>query len=245
MAKFEKKPKAGAAEWLGTYGDLVTLLLCFFIMLFATSNVDEGKYEILVQAFNPSVFDHSGGDNIIGEMNKEETNAMSEFLTGEIVYQAELKSIADSINQYTSQENIQDSVEVIRDKDKITIRFNSSLLFESGKADLKEAVKPYLKKISKSFPEGYNVQIEGHTDNLKINNKEFASNWELSAFRGINVLKYMINNCGLDSDKLSVAGYGEYRPVASNDTEEGRSKNRRVDIILFKESETTEKDKEA
>lgn len=237
MAKFEKKPKAGAAEWLGTYGDLVTLLLCFFIMLFATSNVDEGKFDVLVQAFNPSIFDYTGGDHIIGEMNKDENNAMSEFLSSEIVYQAELKGIAESISDYTEEENIQDNVDVIRDKDKITIRFNSSLLFESGKATLKEQVKPYLKKISKTFPEGYSVQIEGHTDNLKISNKEFASNWELSAFRGINVLKYMINNCGISSDRLSVAGYGEYKPIADNSTEEGRSKNRRVDIILFKASE--------
>lgn len=240
MAKFEKKPKAGAAEWLGTYGDLVTLLLCFFIMLFATSNVDSAKFDVLVQAFNPGIFDYTGGDNIMGEMNKDENNAMSEFLSSEIVYQAELKSIADSINNYTEEEDIQDSVDVIRDKDKITIRFNSSLLFESGKATLKEHVKPYLNKISKTFPEGYSIQIEGHTDNLKISNKEFASNWELSAFRGINVLKYMINYCGIPSSKLSVAGYGEYRPIASNDTEEGRSKNRRVDIILFKEAEVKE-----
>lgn len=240
MAKFEKKQKAGSPEWMATYGDLVTLLLCFFIMLFAMSTVDAEKFDALSQAFNPGIFDFTGGDNIIGEMNKDENNAMSEFLSNEIVYQAELKSIADSINNYTESEDIQDSVDVIRDKDKITIRFNSSLLFESGKATLKEQVKPYLNKISKTFPEGYSVQIEGHTDNLKISNKEFASNWELSAFRGINVLKYIINNCGISSDKLSVAGYGEFRPIASNDTEEGRSKNRRVDIILFKEAEVKE-----
>ena len=238
MAKFEKKQKAGSPEWLGTYGDLVTLLLCFFIMLFGMSSLDSGKFDTLVQTFNPGIFDYTGGDNILGEMNKDENNEMSEFFAEEIVYQAELKSIADSITKYTKEEDIEESVDIIRDKDKITIRFNSSLLFESGKATLKEQVKPYLKKISKTLPEDYDVQIEGHTDNLKISNSEFASNWELSAFRAINVLKYMINNCGISSDRLSVAGYGEYRPVTSNNTEEGRSKNRRVDIILFKESET-------
>lgn len=241
MAKFEKQQKAGLPDWMGTYGDMVTLLLCFFIMLFATAEVDSGKFDLLLQAFNPSVFDYTGADNILGEMNKDENNEMSDYLAEEIVYQSELKSLADSLNNFINDEKLEDSVDVIKDNDKITLRFSSSLLFSSGKATLKDDVKPYLKKISKTLPEGYDIQIEGHTDNLNINNHEFASNWELSAFRGINVLKYLVNSCGIDSDRLSVAGYGEFRPIADNNTPEGRSKNRRVDIILFKNQKAQEK----
>ena len=97
MAKYEKKQKAGSPEWMATYGDLVTLLLCFFIMLFATSNVDAGKFEVLVQAFNPSVFDYTGGDNILGVMDKDENNEMTNFFSEEVVYQAELKGLEDTL----------------------------------------------------------------------------------------------------------------------------------------------------
>lgn len=238
MAKFEKKPKAGLPDWMATYGDLVTLLLCFFIMLFATAEVDSSKFDVLVQAFNPSVFEYTGGDNIMGQMNKDENNEMSEFFSEELVYQAELKNLANNLNKYLDKENLQEDIEIVQDTDKITLRFNSSLLFSSGKATLKDDVKPYLNKISKSIPEGYDVQIEGHTDNLPINNSEFKSNWDLSALRGINVLRYLIDYCNLSPEKLSVAGYGEYQPIADNSTEEGRSKNRRVDIILFKKDKT-------
>lgn len=238
MAKYEKKQKAGSPEWMGTYGDLVTLLLCFFIMLFATAEVDAGKFEILLKAFNPSVLDYTGGDNILGEMDKDENNEMTDYFSEEVAYQAELKGLEESLMQFIKQEQLEDSLDVIRDTDKITLRFSSSLLFESGKATLKSDVKPYLDKISKTLPADYDVQIEGHTDNLPINNVEFASNWELSALRGINVLKYLVDNCKIDSSRLSVAGYGEFRPIADNSTSEGRSKNRRVDIILFKKDKT-------
>lgn len=238
MAKYEKKQKAGSPEWMGTYGDLVTLLLCFFIMLFATAEVDAGKFEILLKAFNPSVLDYTGGDNILGEMDKDENNEMADYFSEEVTYQAELKGLEESLMQFIKQEQLEDSLDVIRDTDKITLRFSSSLLFESGKATLKSDVKPYLDKISKTLPADYDVQIEGHTDNLPINNVEFASNWELSALRGINVLKYLVDNCKIDSSRLSVAGYGEFRPIADNSTSEGRSKNRRVDIILFKKDKT-------
>lgn len=238
MAKYEKKQSAGAPEWMATYGDLVTLLLCFFIMLFATSNVDSEKFDVLVQSFNPGLFDFTGGDNIMGLMDKDENNEMSNFFSTELVYQAELQGLEDTLTEFVENEQLEDSLDIVRDSDKITLRFSSSLLFESGKATLKSEVKPYLDKISKTLPKDYDIQIEGHTDNLPIHNAQFASNWELSALRGINVLKYMVNHCNIDSNRLSVAGYGEFRPIADNSTPEGRSQNRRVDIILFKKNKT-------
>lgn len=238
MAKYEKKQSAGAPEWMATYGDLVTLLLCFFIMLFATSNVDSEKFDVLVQSFNPGLFDFTGGDNIMGLMDKDENNEMSNFFSTELVYQAELQGLEDTLTEFVENEQLEDSLDIVRDSDKITLRFSSSLLFESGKATLKAEVKPYLDKISKTLPKDYDIQIEGHTDNLPIHNAQFASNWELSALRGINVLKYMVNHCNIDSNRLSVAGYGEFRPIADNSTPEGRSQNRRVDIILFKKNKT-------
>ena len=243
MAKFEKKAKAGLPDWMGTYGDLVTLLLCFFIMLFATAEVDTSKFDILLQAFNPSVFENTGGDNIIGNLDSDENKELSSILSDEIVYQSELQKLEQDLNNFITKEGLEDSIDVIKEADKITMRLSSSLLFNSGKADLKNDVKPHLKTISKTLPKDFDVQIEGHTDNLPISNAHFASNWELSVLRGVNVLKYLSETCGVEPSKLSAAGYGEFRPVADNATESGRSKNRRVDIILFKNNPTQENKK--
>lgn len=232
MARFEKKTKAGLPDWMGTYGDLVTLLLCFFIMMFATANVDIGKFDILVQAFNPSVFEKNGGKNIIGDDIQE--NDLNSILSDEIVYQTQLKSLFNELQEFVLKEGLENNIDLIKGPDNITIRFSSSLLFDSGKANLRKESMPYLKSIAKSFPNDFDIQIEGHTDNLPIHNNEFSSNWELSALRGVNVLKYLIENCNVNAKKISAAGYGEYRPIADNSKQEGKMKNRRVDIVLFK-----------
>ena len=238
MAKFEKKAKAGLPDWMGTYGDLVTLLLCFFIMLFATAEVDVGKFDILIQAFNPDLFEQTGGSNIIGDTNEEENKELSEILSDEITYQAQLQALEEQLLNFIKKEQLENDVTIIRDTDKVTLRFNSSLLFNSGDAILKNDVKPHLNSISKTLPTDFEIQIEGHTDNLPINNAKFASNWELSVLRGVNVLRYLVENCDIDPSNLSAAGYGEQRPIADNSTEEGRVKNRRVDIIMFKKDLT-------
>ena len=237
MAKFEKKVKAGSPEWLGTYGDLVTLLLCFFIMLFATSSIDEAKYEKLLQAFNPdALLEYTGGENIIGTLDKEENLDLQEYLSTEIAFQAVLSQLESTFNEYVESEDISDEVEIEKKDDKLIIRFNSSLLFDGSQATLKEGVKTHLKSLSKMFPEDLHIQIEGHTDNVHVNNPEFESNWELSSMRAINVLNYLITECDIDPAKLSAAGYSQYKPLVSNDTKEGKARKRRVEIILLRDS---------
>ena len=111
--------------------------------------------------------------------------------------------------------------------------------FETGSADLKDSSKGVLDKIFLAVSKYKNIiRIEGHTDNIPIGNNEFPSNWELSASRAINVAKYFIEKHGIQPGKISTSGYSSYKPVASNDTPEGRSKNRRVDIVLLNEAES-------
>lgn len=239
MAKFEKKQKAGSPEWMGTYGDLVTLLLCFFIMMFATSSVDSGKYEKLLEAFNPSILEQTGGSNLITSEESTSNEELNQLLSEELAYQNELNSLQEQLLEYIASQKLEDSVEVIRDSSSVTLRLNSSLLFNSGDASLKSEAKPYLKSLSKTFDTDFDIRIEGHTDNLPIKNSKYESNWDLSALRAIHVLDYLVQSCNINSNKLSVAGYGEQRPIADNSTEKGRKQNRRVDIVLLKTDYTS------
>lgn len=114
------------------------------------------------------------------------------------------------------------------------VRFADQVFFDLGKADLKPEAVEILNRLGpilKGIPNP--IRIEGHTDNLPINTAQFPSNWELSTYRATRVIRYFIEELGFSPDKLSAAGYGEYRPIADNDTPEGRSLNRRVDIVII------------
>ncbi|PIU41845.1 MAG: hypothetical protein COS99_03480 [Candidatus Omnitrophica bacterium CG07_land_8_20_14_0_80_42_15] len=124
----------------------------------------------------------------------------------------------------------------------LVITFVAEVLFDSGKADLRNEAHSALGKVADVIKERVgdrDVGVEGHTDNVPITHSGWKSNWELSTTRATSVLHYLVNNCGLKPERLSAIGYGEYRPVASNDTEEGRQKNRRVEIVIL--PKTTER----
>jgi chemotaxis protein MotB len=125
----------------------------------------------------------------------------------------------------------------------LIITVSDEILFDSGKAKLKTNAFSVLKKvasvINETVPDRY-IGVEGHTDNIPIKHSGWKSNWELSTARATSVVHYLIDNCDIRPDKLSAIGYGEYRPIASNDTREGRAKNRRVEIIILPK-ETTKK----
>lgn len=118
----------------------------------------------------------------------------------------------------------------------LVITFLAEVLFDSGKADVKEEARPILKKVAEIIKEKVpdrDIGIEGHTDNVPIKYSGWKSNWELSTARATSVLHFLINEGGINPERLSAIGYGEYRPIASNDTPEGRQKNRRVEIVIM------------
>ena len=118
----------------------------------------------------------------------------------------------------------------------LVITMTNDILFDSGKAKLKRNAHEVLKKIAGVINEAApdrNVGVEGHTDSTPIKHSGWKSNWELSASRATNVLHYLIDECGMEPQKMSAIGYGEYRPVETNDTKEGRARNRRVEIIIL------------
>jgi chemotaxis protein MotB len=148
---------------------------------------------------------------------------------------AQLEEQADQLEQQLKEEIEKGEIRLKRYKTKTIINIDNSLLFDSGRADLKQEVKKSLEKIAASlnkFPENP-IQIEGHTDDVPINTPQFPSNWELSSARAIAVLRFFVDAAGIDPYRLSAVGFGEYQPLVANDTPENRRLNRRVDIVIL------------
>lgn len=235
--KKRKKREAKGANWMDTYGDMVTLLLTFFVLLYSFSSIDSNKWERLAAAL-------SGGKGVLLEQNAVEKLKDGEkpgeksnnvLADGQISVQ-NAENLYRQLKEYIEQNKLEKDVALTRADDEIRIRFTSSVLFDLGKADIRPdahqilndvayAIKTYDKTIEM-------VRIEGHTDTLPIKTKQFPSNWELSTARAVNVLRYLIENSGLPAEMLSAVGYGEYHPIGDNSMEEGRKLNRRVDFVI-------------
>lgn len=249
MAKKEKKIeiKQGLAEWMGTYGDMVTLLLCFFVLMFASSTQDAEKFAQIAASFSHNKItimpqQQQGilaalGNGIVqmpeakGESDKEFEEAKKE-----------MKEMAEQFKTYFAENNLDDKIEVEQNDRYITLNFKDGILFESGSSDLKPDAVNILSKVADEllkYPDN-NIKIEGHTDNRPINTARFPNNWYLSAARAISVATYFTDYKGFAPTKISTEGYGEYRPKVPNDTPENRAINRRVEIKVISKNYDTE-----
>jgi len=223
------------ASWLCTYGDMMSLLLTFFILLFSLSTLSENKFQMarasLAAAFG-AVLD--GGPVVIGEgTSPEEIEAILEEIEKQDFQQFEEVRVA--LMQFIEKEGLRGQIEVTDDSRGLVVRFADSVLFDLGRADLRPDSRMILDKVAgliQIIPN--HVRVEGHTDDLKINTEKFPSNWELSTGRAAAVVRHFIERHNLPPTRLSAAGYGEYRPIAPNDGEANRRKNRRVDIVILR-----------
>lgn len=243
MKKKEDEPKKGAPAYMNTYGDMMTLLLCFFVLLFASSTVDAAKFEAIVQSFKERISIFDGGETIRTDTHSMK-NGMSQYPEqDQIASMQEAAMIDQTLTQtqkelsgYIKEKDLEAQVTVERTGDEIVMRFSDVLLFESGRAEIKAGAIPALSTIGdqlKNYMEqGYSLNIEGHTDNVPIRTSQFPSNWYLSSARAIAVASFYIDEMGFDRTRVACTGSGEFKPIASNDSEEGRAKNRRVEIKL-------------
>lgn len=222
-----------------TYGDLITQILIFFVLLFSFSNVDRDKFTAAMLSLQGSLGIIDGG------MTLQEGDLMEQGEIGEIMIsvqeQREFELLHERVEEIISEDDL-NGIQVNLDERGLVIRFVEGVLFDSGKADIKNEARAILDKIAPLLIDTHrHIRIEGHTDNLPINTREFPSNWELSTARAVNVVKSFIEKHNFSPYILSAAGYGEYRPIAPNDSDKNRALNRRVDIIILKStSESTE-----
>jgi chemotaxis protein MotB len=228
--KKEEQQKKGAPEYMLTYGDMMTLLLCFFVMLLAMSQIDENKFKVAASSFQnafsgvleqlPTVAIHE--EVLIPRMGGDEQNK-------KMAVQA-----AREIRKAVKKEKLEDAIKVKVTDKGIAIKVSDPIGFDVGKANIKSEFGDVLEKIVEiigKVPDN-EIRVEGHTDNTPIRTREFPSNWELSAARALNVVKFLSSKGGIHPKRLSAVGYGEYRPVAPNTSKENKQKNRRIEIYV-------------
>lgn len=230
--------EAGEA-WLLPYSDLMTLLLALFIALFAMSQTDTSKMQQLAQAFTAAF--NMGGPSFFSGMGPSTSLSSATMMNGEdnanaayMKENADLNEAQEKLEQYIKEHDLQDQVSTELSEEGLMIRLKEKALFSSGSAQLQgqaEQIVPVIAALLSSLPE--RVTISGHTDNVPIATAQFPSNWELSSARAVSLMRGVMGaQPSLNPARFSALGYSEYRPIASNDTEEGRAQNRRVEVFI-------------
>lgn len=255
--KKQEDPPKGLAPWLATFGDLMNLLLCFFVLLFSMSTIDAEKFEQLAASLSSSMSILPNGASAIGDgvlisNGVSQLNELAEYVNNmgyeaeeqeqddaiEEVKQeqlAEAEKIAEQVEELTKTNYIEDEVDVEFNGQYVSLTLNGALLFDSGSAEIKEGAKPILDKVALILTKynDHTIEIEGHTDNVPIHTAVFKDNNELSSFRALSVFNYLLEVSDLNPAILKHSGRGEYVPVADNTTAEGRMRNRRVEIKIY------------
>ena len=240
----EKEPNH--ERWLLTYSDLITLLMIFFVVMYASSTVSTDKYRKLSQSLNVAFEGNSGGKSFMGDETAISIDDSSNKIIDKLIEDSKIsqenktleenkmESIKKNVDKYLKQNGLSAAVSTKIDERGLQVSLKSTLLFDIGKAEIKAESLKKLISIGKILNKVDNyVRIEGHTDSTPINNYEFSSNWQLSAFRATNVTELLISKAGIQPQKISAVAYGENRPIATNSTEIGKAKNRTVDIIIL------------
>lgn len=267
----EEAPAPGSPAWMATFGDLMNLLLCFFVLLFSMSTLDEKKWQEVAASFSQtfSIFDAGAtaiGEGILVSNGVSQLNELDEYInsTGrtaedndaddydkentiedaiEQMQAAQLQQseeMAEMIEEMMAESQLSDAINVQFNAQYVQLTLRGALLFDSGRADIRDDAVPVLDKVGVILQRysGNIIEIEGHTDNVPITGGKYADNSELSCARALSVFNYFLDTTSLDPSMIKYAGRGEYAPVADNSTEEGRARNRRVEIRIYNDLST-------
>ncbi len=203
----KKKQEQDEGGWLTTFADMMTLLMTFFVLLFAMSTLDPVKLEQF------------------GDSTKKENSKKTKKVS--------LSQINKEVKKLVVEQELQSQVKVSMDARGVTLGIASDLAFGSGTATLSGPIKSFLVKLVSTMEKAtYAIAVEGHTDNDPIRSSQFPSNWELSAARASAVIRYLTSQ-GIEADKFRAIGFGDTVPLFENDSPANKAKNRRVDITFL------------
>jgi chemotaxis protein MotB len=235
-------------RWLVSYADFITLLFAFFVVMFASSQADKNK----AQAVSNSVKQALEGSQVAAAVasilggNRQDTGkggaqfkgpggaakAQPQAVKDGLI--AELLPSMDSLTKELGEEIKTGKVRVSLEPRGLVVSLHQAAFFPSGEDTIAPATYPAIEKVANAIRKLPNpVRLEGHTDSIPISNSRFRSNWELSAARGIAMLEILSERFGVPRERMAIAGYADIAPIETNDTEEGRRQNRRVDIIIL------------
>ncbi|MFB6344707.1 MAG: OmpA family protein [bacterium] len=222
----------GEARWLTTYGDAMTLLLVFFVLLLSMSTINPQTFKVVISSFQGAVGVLEGGRTLSPAklmnmgINVHELSEAESTVT---------QSIPKEVQKLLQIE--EDSAKVRKDERGIVIQVTNKLLFDRGQIQLTDEGVEFLGRVAMLLKaEGIQsrmVRVEGHTDNIPTT--DYSSNWQISVLRAANVVEVFTNNYNIDPSRMSAVGFGQTRPIASNETEEGRQENRRVEIVILRD----------
>ncbi|UOF91353.1 OmpA family protein [Fodinisporobacter ferrooxydans] len=236
-------------RWLITYADLITLLMIFFVVMYAMSKIDMAKFMTLSESLNQALYasdkiqlHNLGTTALLAAQNAKEGNQhgnesdktkvdSQSFQTGQ---QQKLEQLYQQLKEYITQNHLENKISIQDQMRGVQVTLKDVVLYDTGSATLKQDgihviqnILPFLKSVNNP------IVVEGHTDNIPIHNSRYPSNWELSVARAVNVVHYLAN-AGIDPSRMSATGYGEWHPVVPNDNEADRQKNRRVNIVILR-----------
>lgn len=254
--RIEEPEKDNAERWLLTYSDLITLLMIFFVVMYSMSKVDADKFQAMAESLSVALGGGTPSQVEIGtspsgpslietfpsntpppketpEGENESENGKGDGTGNADIESMTIESIKQKLDKFALDNGIEAKLVSSIEERGLVISIQDTLLFESGSAEITPRAKEILDKINNVLASAPNyIKVEGHTDNLPINTNRFPSNWELSVLRATNVLHLMQGK--IPAEQLSATGYGEYRPLTSNDTDAGRARNRRVDLVILR-----------
>ncbi len=254
--KKHKAEKENSERWLITYSDLITLLLIFFVIMYAMSSLDKAKFNILsaslnaaldpsneiplpglgktalISAANPTVGSHTGntGTKATTPITKQEITQISSIIKEDKVF----SNLYQELHNYITKNGLQSSVAIQNQQRGVQITLHDMVFFNTGSDQLRTQAMQTLAKLVPFLKTVNNdIIVEGYTDNIPIRTYLFPSNWELSTGRAVNVVKFLIAN-GIDPNRLAATGYSKYHPIAANTTSANRQQNRRVNIVVLR-----------
>lgn len=238
-----KAGKENNERWLLTYSDLITLLMIFFVIMFAMSQIDQVKFNALRMSLQSALKSGTTVPIASGSTSLIQSAGQGGAKIGSPVTQtkpSKLDHIYQEVKQYVNQHNLQSKVGVLDQVRGVQITLRDVVLFDTGRAVIRPQAQGLLDGLLPFFQRiGNPIIIEGYTDNEPIHTAKYPSNWELSGARAVGVVRYLIAK-GVDPNRLSGVAYGQYHPVAPNNTPANRQKNRRVNIVILRNTQSTQ-----
>ncbi len=229
----DEESEGGGAAWMTTFADMMTLLLTFFVLLLSFATMDITRFRMALGSVKNALgvqYEHVGYVEAVAtsiiEFSEHESSDQLNITDAMLIRQ---------IRNIVAQEGLEEVIEVEMDARGVIVRITGEVLFDPGSNDLRPDGSTMLDAVAKvATLADYPMSVEGHTDNRPIHTTRFPSNWELSTARATAAMRYLVSEQHIDPARMSVAGYADMRPLATNDTEQGRSRNRRVEFVFVK-----------
>jgi len=213
-------------RWLVSYADFITLLFAFFVVMFASSQVDKKKIAVMASTFDSYVKGEAP--------RRPAAQGGAANIAAQALTMAQMAPAKEKLEEVLLTEILSGKVELSLQDRGLVLSLKEAAFFSPGQDAVSTDARPVLAKVADALRQvPGQIRLEGHTDDIPIHNPKFPSNWHLSIARSIAVFKLLTRENGLPAERLAVAGYGEYHPLESNNTDQGRTKNRRVDLVIF------------